>query len=91
MARSKWLAALESNHPVVELAHALSLPEGELKEKMRAYIEDSFAEDPDREREARRDLFPYLAASKLYREWDWIAQDGLHRRKGRLLRRRSAN
>lgn len=47
---------------------------------MRAYIEDSFSEDPDRERKARLDLYPYLAASKLYGEWDWHAQDGLYRR-----------
>jgi hypothetical protein len=84
MSRSKWLAALESDHPVVELAHMLCLPEGELKEKMRAYIEDSFADDPDRERKARRDLYPYLAASKLYGEWDWKPQDGLYRRKARV-------
>jgi hypothetical protein len=84
MSRSKWLAALESEHPVVDLAHALCLPEGELKEKMRAYIDNSFDEDPDRERKARRDLYPYLAASKLYGEWDWHAQNGLYRRKGRV-------
>ena len=51
---------------------------------MRAHIEDSFAEDPDRERKARRDLYPYLAASKLYGEWEW-KEDGLvRRRKGRV-------
>jgi hypothetical protein len=83
MTRSKWLAALESDHPVVELAHMLCLPEGELKEKLRAYIEDAFAEDPGRERKARRDLYPYLAASKLYGQWDWHAQDGLVRRKAK--------
>jgi hypothetical protein len=68
---------------VVDLAHALCLPEGELKEKMQAYIDDSFAKDPDRERKARQDLYPYLAASKLYGKWDWNVQDGLVRRKGR--------
>jgi hypothetical protein len=47
------------------------------------FIENSFAEDPDRERKARQDLYPYLAASKLYAEWDWKTQVGLVRRKGR--------
>lgn len=83
MTRSKWLAALQSRDPVVELAHALCLSEGELKEQVGAYIKDSFAKNPDHEGEARRDLYPYLAASKLYGKWDWHTQDGLYRRKGR--------
>jgi hypothetical protein len=43
-------------------------PEGELKEKMRANIKESFGKDPDRERKARHDLYPYLTASPLARK-----------------------
>jgi hypothetical protein len=50
---------------------------------MRAYIKESFGKDPDRERNVRRELYPYLTASALYVGWRWDAQQGLSRDKGR--------
>jgi hypothetical protein len=38
MSHSEWLAILDDKHPVVDLAHSLCLPRGELKEKVSSMV-----------------------------------------------------
>src|SRR5271166_5030759 len=42
MSHSEWLAILDDKHPVVDLAHSLCLPRGELKEKVSSMVAERF-------------------------------------------------
>jgi len=42
MSRCEWLAVLDDKHPVVDLAHSLCLPHGELKEKISSMMAERF-------------------------------------------------
>src|SRR5271166_5452169 len=42
MSHSEWLAILDDKHPVVDLAHSLCLPRGELKEKVNSMVAERF-------------------------------------------------
>ena len=71
MSRAGWLTILDENHPVVELAHSLCLPPGELKQKVSAMVTERFKTRPRLEAEAQKKLRSYLAASTLYADWEW--------------------
>src|SRR5438034_2396087 len=40
--KAEWLAILDDKHPVVDLAHSLCLPRGELKEKVSSMVAERF-------------------------------------------------
>jgi hypothetical protein len=70
--RSEWTKILEARHPVIDLAHALCLPPGVLKENVTKLVEDQFAKNPKEKAKAEKILYPYLAASALYaNRWKW--------------------
>jgi hypothetical protein len=68
MSHSEWLAVLDDKHPVVDLAHSLCLPRGELKEKISSMMAERFQMHSGLKAEARKMLHSYLAASALYGE-----------------------
>ena len=90
MSHSKWIRTLETKHPVVDLAHALCLPSGELKDKVNSMLEECFHKQPCLKTKAHKMLDSYLAASALYGEWNWAPEVGLGKAKRRLRRRSSA-
>ena len=71
MSHSEWLAILDDKHPVVDLAHSLCLPRGELKEKVSSMVAERFQMHSSLKAEAQKMLNSYLAASALYGEWRW--------------------
>jgi hypothetical protein len=77
MSHFEWLAILDDKHPVVDLAHSLCLPRGELKEKVSSMVAERFQMHSDLKTEARKMLNSYLAASALYGEWRWESAIGL--------------
>ncbi len=79
MSHSEWLAILDDKHPVVDLAHSLCLPRGELKEKISSMVAERFQMHSDLKTEAQKMLNSYLAASALYGEWRWEPGIGLRR------------
>ena len=81
MSHSEWLAILDDKHPVVDLAHSLCLPRGELKEKVSSMVAERFQMHSDLKTEAQKMLNSYLAASALYGEWRWEPAIGLRRTK----------
>lgn len=82
LTRSKWMKIMESNHPVIDLAHAVCLPPGDLKAKAVKLIEERFVKKPKGKTKAEEILYPYLAASTLYAtQWKWDAKVGLRKRK----------
>ena len=81
MSHSEWLAILDDNHPVVDLAHSLCLPRGELKEKINSMMAERFQMHSGIKAEAGKTLHSYLAASALYGEWRWEPVIGLRRTK----------
>jgi hypothetical protein len=83
MSHSEWLAVLDDKHPVVDLAHSLCLPRGELKEKISSMMAERFQMHSGLKAEARKMLHSYLAASALYGEWRWEPAIGLRRTKRR--------
>src|SRR3984893_11733072 len=68
MSHSEWLAILDDKHPVVDLAHSLCLPRGELKEKVSSMVAERFQMRSGLKAEAQKMLNSYLAASALYGE-----------------------
>ena len=81
MSHSEWLAILDDKHPVVDLAHSLCLPRGELKEKVSSMVAERFQMHSCLKAEAQKMLNSYLAASALYGEWRWEPAIGLRRTK----------
>jgi hypothetical protein len=81
MSHSEWLAILDDKHPVVDLAHSLCLPRGELKEKVNSMVAGRFQMRSDLKTEAQKMLDSYLAASALYGKWRWEPAIGLRRTK----------
>jgi hypothetical protein len=81
MSHSEWLAIPDHKHPVVDLAHSLCLPRGELKEKISSMVAERFQMHSDLKTEAQKMLNSYLAASALYGEWRWEPAIGLRRSK----------
>src|SRR5271165_2106829 len=81
MSHSEWLAILDDKHPVVDLAHSLCLPRGELKEKVSSMVAERFQMHSDLKTEAQKMLNSYLAASVLYGEWRWEPAIGLRKTK----------
>ena len=81
MSHSEWLAILDDKHPVVDLAHSLCLPRGELKEKVSSMVAERFQMHSSLKAEAQKMLNSYLAASALYGEWGWEPAIGLRRTK----------
>jgi hypothetical protein len=81
MSHSEWLAILDDKHPVVDLAHSLCLPRGELKEKVSSMVAERFQMHSSLKAEAQKMLNSYLAASALYGEWRWEPAIGLRRTK----------
>ena len=81
MSHSEWLAILDDKHPVVDLAHSLCLPRGELKEKVSSMVAERFQMHSSLKAEAQKMLNSYLAASALHGEWRWEPAIGLHRTK----------
>ena len=81
MSHSEWLAILDDKHPVVDLAHSLCLPRGELKEKVSSMVTERFEMHFSLKAEAQKMLNSYLAASALYGEWRWEPAIGLRRTK----------
>jgi hypothetical protein len=81
MSHSEWLAILDDKHPVVDLAHSLCLPRGELKEKVSSMVAERFQMHSDLKTEAQKMLNSYLASSALYGEWRWEPAIGLRRTK----------
>jgi hypothetical protein len=77
----EWLAILDDKHPVVDLAHSLCLPRGELKEKVSSMVAERFQKHSGLKTEAQKMLNSYLAASALYGEWRWEPAIGLRRTK----------
>jgi hypothetical protein len=77
-----WVVAiLDHKHPVVDLAHSLCLPRGELKEKISSMVAERFQMHSDLKTEAQKMLNSYLAASAVYGEWRWEPAIGLRRTK----------
>jgi hypothetical protein len=72
-----WLAILDNKHPVVDLAHSLCLPRGELKEKVSSMVAERFQMHSDLKTEAQQMLNSYLTTSALYGEWRRIPAIGL--------------
>src|SRR3984893_9501367 len=70
-----------TNILVVDLAHSLCLPRGELKEKVSSMVAERFQMPSDLKTEAQQMLNSYLAASALYGEWRWEPAIGLRRTK----------
>jgi hypothetical protein len=66
---------------VVDLAHSLCLPRGELKEKVSSMVAERFQMHSDLKTEAQKMLNSYLAASALYGEWRSEPAIGLRRTK----------
>jgi hypothetical protein len=67
---------------VTDLAHALCLPPGVLKDKAAKLVEDRFAKNPKEKAKAEKILYPYLAASVLYAtRWQWDPNVGLRKTK----------
>ena len=56
MSHSEWLAILDDKHPVVDLAHSLCLPRGELKEKVSSMVAERFQMHSDLKTEAQKML-----------------------------------
>ena len=83
MSHSEWLAVLDDKHPVVDLAHCLCLPSGELKEKLSSMMAERFQMHSGLKAQAQKMLNSYLAASALYGEWRWEPAIGLRRTKRR--------
>jgi hypothetical protein len=81
MSHSEWLAILDNKHPVVDLAHSLCLPCGEVKEKVSSMVAERFQMHSDLKAEAQKMLNSYLAASALYGEWRWESAIGPRRTK----------
>jgi hypothetical protein len=81
MSHSEWFAILDDKHPVVDLAHSLCLPRGELKEKVNSMVAERFEMHSGLKAEAQKMLNSYLAASALYGEWRWEPAIGLRRTK----------
>ena len=66
---------------MLDLAHALCLPSGELKDKVNSMLEDRFGQWPSLKVKAFKMLDSYLAASALYGEWVWAPEFGLRKAK----------
>ena len=60
MSHSEWLAILDDKHPVVDLAHSLCLPRGELKEKLSSMVAERFEMHSGLKAEAQKMLNSYL-------------------------------
>ena len=60
MSHSEWLAILDDKHPVVDLAHSLCLPRGELKEKVSSMVAERFQMHSDLKTEAQKMLGRFL-------------------------------
>ena len=81
MSHSEWLAILDDQHPVVDLAHSLCLPRSEPKEKVSSMVAERFQMHSGLKAEVQKILNSYLAASALYGEWRWEPANGLRRTK----------
>jgi hypothetical protein len=80
MSHSEWLAILDDKHHVVDLAHSLCLPLGELKEKVSSMVAERFQMHSDLKTEAQQMLNSYPGRFRLV--WrvemgagNWSAQD----------------
>ena len=60
MSHSEWLAILDDKHPVVDLAHCLCLPRGELKEKVNSMVAERFEMHSGLKAEAQKMLNSYF-------------------------------
>ncbi|HTD14587.1 MAG TPA: hypothetical protein VK673_05380 [Chthoniobacterales bacterium] len=82
LSRSQWTKILNSDHPVIGLAHVLCLPPGKLKESASKLLEDHFTKNPKEKPKAEKILYPYLAASATYaKNWIWDSTVGLRKPK----------
>ena len=82
MSHSEWLAILDDERPVVDLAHSLCIPRGELKEKVSSMVAERFQMHSSWELGAAESV-QLLAASALYGEWRWEPAIGLRRTNAR--------